>query len=131
MPTAAQIADALLAAVNGSTPPFVVKPDGVPVQRPSEYVTLTVVRRGGGTARAGRHSTSGWAAYFMAVSQLYVDNAHNSLKRVNVALENKTLTVELDDDETVTSTPVTYASGRPVAPDDGWFSGVHVYHFTV
>lgn len=103
--------------------------DQVPVDRPAEFVVVTVVRRAGGPARAGRSSVTGWAVYVMAASQTSVDNARLSLQKVNAEVENKTLAVGTDPVET--STPITFATAKPVAPDKGWFTGVTQYHFAI
>ena len=128
MATESQVVAAVLAAVNAALPATVraYEPSKVPGSRPAEFVQVTVVRRSGGTARAGRRSTRGWAVYFMAASRTSEANARNSLRLAGDALENRALIV---GDES--STPVEFNTARPVSPDDGWFSGSSVYHFAI
>lgn len=128
MPTDAQVLTAVLDAANAALPASVraYTPSSVPVKRPAEFVVVTLARRAGGSARAARFATKGWAVYFMAASQTSDANARNSLRRVGEALENSTLTVGSE-----TSTVVTFDNARPVAPDDGWFTGTDAYRFAI
>lgn len=124
MPTEQQIAAVVLGLINAALPATTraYEPDKVPATRPANYVVLTVVRRSGGTPRGGRYVTTGWSFYLMGVAQTSVSNARNSLRLAGDALESKVLTVA-----GLASTPVKFDNGRPVAPDDGWFSGVNTY----
>ncbi|MBM7518274.1 hypothetical protein [Nocardioides nitrophenolicus] len=128
MPTEQQVATVVLDLVNTalSEPAEAFAPDEVPSPRPAEHVIVTVVRRAGGTARSGRYVTSGWSLYLMAVSQVSVANARNSLAAAGAALESAVIAVG-----GVTSTPIRFDSARAVAPDDSWFSGVNVYNFAL
>lgn len=128
MATESQVMTAALTAVNDALPAAVraCEPSEVPGTRPAEFVVVTLARRSGGTARAGRHSTTGWALYLMAASSTSEANARNTLEKARAALENVVLTVGSES-----STPVTFANARPVSPDDGWFSGSAVYHFAL
>lgn len=126
MATESDALAAVLAAINADLPPTVraYDADKVPTARPLDFVTVSVARRSGGTARSGRYSTEGWAAYVMGASKTSSSNARNSLRLANGALENRVLTVGSEK-----STPVRFENGRPVAPDDGWSTGVNTYHF--
>lgn len=119
---------AVVAAINAGLPASVRAYDHgkVPSPRPNEFAAVSIVRRAGGSPRAGRYSTDGWAVYVMAASLTSSPNARNALRKASEALENKTLTVG-----GVSSTPVRFDTGRPVAPDDGWHTGVNTYHFTI
>jgi hypothetical protein len=123
-----QVLEAVIALVDAALPSRteVHEAGDVPDRKPPEFVTVYVVRRGGGTGRAGRRATRGWAAYLMGASSESGHNARNSLQKASDALENKVLVV---GDER--STPMTFDNGRAVTEDKGWHSGVSVYHFTI
>lgn len=122
------VLDAVLAAVNAALPPSVrAWPVGkVPEPFPVEFVTVHVVRRSGGTARSGRYSTRGWAAYVTGASSESEANARNSLRLAGDALENQVLVVASGR-----STPLRFDNARPIDKAKGWHAGVSVYHFTV
>jgi hypothetical protein len=128
MPTEQQVANEILARIkaqlSGEAAAF--EPDEVPSPRPGEHVVVTVVRRAGGAPRSGRYSTTGWSAYVMAASQTAAQNARASLQEARQGLESVVITVD-----GVESTPIRFDSARVVGPDDGWFSGVNVYAFTL
>lgn len=128
MITEQQVVTEVLAKINaqltGDTNAF--EPDGVPSPRPAEHVVVTVVRRAGGAPRGGRYSTTGWSVYVMAASQTAAQNARVSLQEARQGLESVVITVD-----GVESTPIRFDSARVVGPDDGWFSGVNVYTFTL
>jgi hypothetical protein len=128
MATEQQIVTASLAIANGALPltTRAYEPSKVPKSKPDEFVTVTIARRSGGTPRAGRYATTGWALYVMAASKTSESNARNSLEKVGAALEGRVLTVA-----GLTSTPVKFQVDRPVGPDDGWSTGVKTYHFTL
>jgi hypothetical protein len=119
---------AALAKMNAALPASVraVEPSKVATPRPKEFVNVTLVRRAGGSPRAGRYDTTGWALYLMAASQTSEANARNSLRLAGAALESAPLVVGSES-----STPVRFDNARPVSPDDGWFTGSAVYHFTI
>lgn len=129
MPTEQQVAAVVLGLVNAALPSTgnVVRAydaSTVPVTKPAEFVVVSVARRPGGDPRAGRRKRTGWSVYLMAVSQTSVTNARNSLRIAGAAIEFQNLTAA-----GATSTPVDFYNQRPVAPDDGWFSGAATYNF--
>lgn len=128
MPTEQQIATAALALANGVLPAAMraYEPSKVPASKPNEFVTVTLVRRAGGSPRAGRYVTSGWSLFFMAASRTSEANARHGLDLIRGAFENNVLTVGDD-----TSTPVRFDNARPVGPDDKYSSGVNTYSFTL
>ena len=131
MPTEDDVLAAVLAAINDALPDNVqaYEPSKVPSPRPNDFVSVTVARRAGGAGRGGRYATTGWSVYVMAASSVALygeDRARNSLRLAGTALENNTLIVA---DEK--STPARFDNARPVAPDDGWFSGVTTYTFAI
>lgn len=128
MATESEIMAAVLAAANAALPASVraYEPSKVPGVRPKEFVTVTIVRRAGGSARSARHATTGWAVYFLGASLTSEANARNSLRLAGAALENKTLTVGSES-----STVVRFDNARPVSPDDGWFTGASTYTFAI
>jgi hypothetical protein len=123
-----QVLNALIAMVDAtaSSRTEVYEAGDVPSPKPAEFVTVYVVRRGGGTGRAGRRASQGWAAYLMGASSKSGHNARNSLQRASDAIENKVLVVGPER-----STPMTFDNGRAVTEDKGWHSGVRVYHFAI
>jgi len=121
------VLDAVLALVNAALSTAEAYPVGkVPEPFPSEFVTVYVVRRSGGTGRAGRYSTRGWAVYVTGASSTSEANARNSLRLTGDALENKVLTVGSEQ-----STPMRFDNARPISNDKGWHSGVSTYHFAI
>lgn len=128
MPTEAQVIAAVLTAANTALPATVraYEAGKVPSPRPNEFVVVSIVRRAGGNPRAGRFETTGWSVYVMAASASSEANARNSLRLVGTAIESQSLTVAGER-----TTPVRFSNGRPVAPDDGYFSGVNTYDFTI
>lgn len=129
MPTEQQIATALFAIVNPAVAPVVAyEPSKVPTgtSKPAEFVTLALVQRSGGTPRAGRYATTGWALYVMAASKVSENNARLRHDKIAGVLDGRILTIA-----GATSTPVTFDNARPVSPDDGYSTGVRVYHFAL
>ena len=128
MATEEQVLNAVVALVDAALPARTEVHEAGAMDKPypPEFVTVYVVRRGGGTGRAGRRATRGWAAYLTGASSESGHNARNSLRLAGDALENKVLAV---GDER--STPMTFDNGRAVTEDKGWHSGVSVYHFTI
>lgn len=131
MVTEAQVLAAFLAAANAALPASVraYEPPKVPSPKPNEFVSVTIVRRSGGSPRSGRYETTGWSVYVMAASSAALSsgtNARNCLRLIGDAVENKPLVV---GDEV--STPVRFDNGRPVAPDNNWSTGVNTYSFAI
>lgn len=128
MATEAAVITATLAAINAGLPATVrvYEPGKVPKNRPNDYLTVTIVRRAGGSARAGRFTRTGWAVYILAASSNSAADARNSLRLARVAIESKPLTVAGEK-----STPVAFYTARQVTPDDNWYSGVDTFHFTI
>lgn len=121
-----QVLEALIALVDPPSTVPVGKAGELATPYPPDFLTVYVVRRGGGTGRGGRNATQGWAAYFTGASLTSGDNARKSLKVVADTLENRVLTVGAER-----STPVTFDNARPITNDKGWHSGVSVYHFAI
>lgn len=120
--------DAVLAALNTALAPKVAYDlDDVPSPRPSEYVEVTVTRRFGGERRlCQRTGLSGWRITVRGVSQASASNARNSLEKCRGALEFKPLIVAGE-----TSTGVQFETSDPPEPDEGWFSGLDAYTYTI
>lgn len=123
-----QVLDAVLALVNAALPASTraYAVGTVPTPFPKEFVTVYVVRRSGGTGRAGRFSTRGWAVYVTGASSFSEANARNSLRLAGDALENKTLTIGSEQ-----STLMRFDNARPISNDKGWHSGVSTFHFAI
>lgn len=124
MATESQVITTVLAAVNSALPPTVraYEPSKVPATRPAEFVQVTIARKFGGSRAGGMYDSSGWSVYVMAASRTSESNARNSLRLANDALENANLVIDSEE-----STPIDFRAARPVAPDDGWFSGSTSY----
>lgn len=122
-----QVLDAVLALVNAALDTAEAYPVGkVPDPFPAEFVTVYAVRRSGGTGRAGRFTTRGWAVYITGASNASEANARNSLRLAGNALENRVLVIGAEQ-----STPMRFDNARPISDDKGWHSGVNAYHFTI
>lgn len=92
--------------------------------RPAVYVELGAMRRFGGTERlAGKPVPELWRAYTRVVAQQEV-NARRLRGLVQDALEDARLSVAGK-----ASTPVRFESADPVAPDEGWFSGLTTWTY--
>lgn len=92
---------------------------------PQQYVELGVTRRFGGTELlAGSPRPLVWRAYTRAVALREV-NARRMRSLVSEALEDARLTVAGK-----TSGPLRFESADPVAPDDGWYSGLTTWTYT-
>lgn len=121
-----QVLDAVVALLDPALPKPVLEHGAVGDPAPPEYLTVYVVRRAGGSPRAGRYVTGGWAVYLTGASSRSGENARDSLERARTALENKTLTVGSER-----STPMRFDNARPITDDKGWHAGVSVYHFAI
>lgn len=121
-------ATAVLAAINAQfTSTRAYDLDAVPTPRPSEYVEVTVSRRFGGTQTlAARSSLVGYRVTCRAVSHVKVANVRNALEKCRTALEYQRLTVGTEQ-----TTPIQFETEDPAAYDDGWFSGLASFTFTV
>lgn len=98
---------------NGSTAPL-----------PQKWVLLTIERRYTETTHVGRTRTA-WRAYVRSVA----DSKHNASDldtRCSKAIEDLLLTVDGE-----TSTPVAHETSETVRPDDGKFSGLTAWTFTL
>jgi hypothetical protein len=121
-----QVLDAVMGLVDAAVTAPVHEAGAMSPTYPPEFVTVYVVRRAGGTGRAGRNVTRGWAVYITGASSVSANNARTSLRLAGDALENRVLTVGSER-----STPVTFDNARPITNDKGWHSGVSVWHFAV
>lgn len=128
MPTEQQVAAVVVALIDAALPPSVVvgDPSTIPDVKPAEFVVVTVARRSGGNARAGRYVTTGWGIYVMAASKSSVANARNSLRLAGAAIESQVLTVA-----GLASTPVRFDNERTVGEDNDYYSGVNSYTFAI
>ncbi len=100
----------------------------VPTPFPVDFTTVQVVERAGGTGRAGRYGTRGWAVYITGASSQSEANARNSLRLADEALRNRVLAV--GDEQ---STPLRFDVARPIDKPSGksHYAGVRTYHFTI
>ena len=123
-----QVLDEALSLLNAALPDSVTAYAHGPMPEPfpHEFVRVYLVRRAGGTGRAGRYDTTGWALYVTAASSQFEANARNSLRIVGEALENTVLAVGSEQ-----STPMRFDNARPITDDKGWHAGVSVWHFTI
>lgn len=99
----------------------------VPSPRPSEYVAVVVSRRFGGNLNLGAQmGITGYRISVEAVSEQSGTNAAVSLEKCRAALEFVRLTVGGKS-----TTPIQYEAETPIDYDDGWFSGVMQFTYTV
>lgn len=95
-----------------------------PSPLPQKWVLLTIERRYAETTHVGRTRTA-WRAYVRSVA----DTKHNASDldtRCSEAIEDLLLTVDGE-----TSTPVAHETSETVRPDDGKFSGLTAWTFTL
>lgn len=93
---------------------------------PLNYVEVTVSRRyAEGDRLTGGRSTRSWRITTRVVTKT-VSNAREYRRRVETALERRTLLIEGKR-----TTPVQLETESPIGPDDGWFSGLTTWTFTV
>lgn len=87
---------------------------------PANYVEVYLSRRFSEESLRldGFRTPVAWRLSLRVVSKS-VSNARLMQDRIRAAFEGNTFDVEAR-----TSTPVTFESESPVAPDDGWFSGL-------
>lgn len=98
--------------------------DGNTGTLPQKWLLLTIERRYTETTHVGRTRTA-WRIYTRGVG----DTEHNAqviLVRCSEALEDLLLTVDGE-----TSTPVAHETSETVRPDDGKFSGLTAWTFTL
>jgi hypothetical protein len=100
--------------------------DDVPATLPTHYVAVTVSRRVRGELRAAATSTAGWRDTTRVVDKNSVTNARNTAKIVRSALEFASLSVDGK-----ASTAVQFESAEPIGPDDGWWSGLTTWTYTL
>lgn len=120
MTTRAQHAEAVLAVINAALPPTIkaYETDDIPATRPAQYVEVILTRVFGGEPMLdGSTATSGWLIFTRFVAKT-VSNAGVLQDRVTTALEDRVLVI--GDRE---STPVSFQTEEPIAPDSGWYSG--------
>lgn len=119
---------AALAVLNAAlTPKVAYDFDDIPATRPADYVEVSLHRRFGGESRAsGQKWVTGYRLAVRSVSQASVSDARLMRLKAKTALESKFLTVSGE-----TSTPIQFESEDPIGPDDGWYSGLTLYTFTI
>lgn len=126
--TAQAQTSAILAALNAALAPKVAYDlNDVPATRPAEYVEVTASRRFGGERRMTQQTgVTGWRVTVRGVSQISVANVRKSLETCRAALEFKHLTVAGE-----TSTGIQFEAEDPATPDEGWFSGLLAFTYTI
>lgn len=100
--------------------------DDVPAEKPSKYVEVTVSRRFGGVLRTAATSTGGWRVTTRVVDQTSISNARLTANTVRTALEFYRLSVGGK-----TSTPTQFETAEVIGPDDGWWSGLTAWTYTL
>lgn len=121
-------AAAVLTALNTQLPGSLVAYDidDLPAVRPADYIEVTVSRRFGGEQRnSGHKTTSGYRVTTRAVGET-VTNARTLHGHARTALEFKMLTVSGEH-----TSPIQFESEEPVGPDDGAFSGLLSWTYTI
>ena len=94
--------------------------------KPADYLEVNAVRRYTEVVRVNpRQGKAAWTVLVGVVTKTE-NNAHTLLTKARMALEYQLLAVDA-----VTSTPLELQPGRPVAPDDGWWSALDAWNFTL
>lgn len=122
-------ATAILTLLNGALPAEVraYEIDQVPSPRPTEYVDISLARRFGGERRASSQlGITGYRVTIRATSETAPANVRQTIATCRAALEYARLSVGGE-----VSTPVQFETEDPAGADDGWFSGVDAYTFTI
>lgn len=122
-------AAAVVARLNAVLPAAVraYSSDDVPADKPSKYVEVSVTRRAGGNLRsAAVTATGGWRITTRVVDQVSVANARLTANTVRTAIEFYYLSIGGK-----TSTPVQFETSDPIAPDDGWWSGLTAWTYAL
>lgn len=93
---------------------------------PASYTEVTVSRRFGGDDRnAGPKSRTGWRITTRQVA-ITVSNAREMRKRTHTALEDVRLTVGGKS-----TSPVEFEGGEPIGEDDGKWSGLETWTYSI
>lgn len=92
---------------------------------PQFYTEVSVTERISEYRRVGGLGCRGWRVQTRAVAKLE-DNAENERAKTAAALEEKFFTVGGVESSAVTRG----ATDDPIAPDDGWFSGLSEWTYT-
>lgn len=93
---------------------------------PAYYTEVTVSRRFGGNPRVTSESgITGWRVTTRQVAKT-VSNAREMRKRTHAALEEQRVTAA-----GVMSSPIKFETAEPVGSDDGWYSGLESWTFTL
>lgn len=101
--------------------------DDVPSPRPQEYIEVSVSRRFGGERRMSTEvGPTFYRAVVRGVSHSKSKNVDKALQKARAALEFQRISVG-----TRTSTPIQFETDEPTDPDDGWFSGVMTFTYTI
>ena len=122
-------AAAVVARLNAVLPAAVraYDADDVPATKPTSYVEVSVTRRFGGNRRSSANTaTGGWRITTRAVDHTSIANARLTANTTRTALEFFRLSVGGK-----TSTPVQFETADPVAPDDGWWSGLTAWTYAL
>lgn len=91
----------------------------------AHYTEITVTRRFGGEQRgSGEREGQLFRITARQVAKVY-QNAQN-LRAKSAGIEGAVLTVG-----GTTTTPVEFESADPIAPDDGWFSGLETWTYRI
>lgn len=122
------IAADLLAIINAAlTPRDAYELDDVPQPRPNEYVEITVSRYDASEKRQdGFAGTSAWRLTCRYVAHR-ITNVSRMQQLVRDAFPHPTC-ITVDG---VESTAVAFEVEDAITPDDGWFSGLDTFTFTL
>lgn len=128
MTTRGQHAVAVLAVINAPLPAAIraYETDHIPDPLPDQYVEVILTRVFGGEPMLdGSIASSGWLIFTRFVAKS-ITNAGRLQDRVGGELEGRILTIAGR-----ASTPVTFETEEPIAPDNGWYSGSAQWAYTI
>lgn len=101
--------------------------DEVPKTRPSEYVDIAIGRRFGGERRSSSQAgLTGYRLTVRATSEMAPSNVRDTLEDCRAALEYQRVTVGGE-----VSTPLQFETEDPAGEDEGHFSGVMAFTYTI
>lgn len=125
---AALVASANVALASGglTNPTKAYDVDDVPSPRPRDYVEISLHRRAGGEFRAcGWVGTTSWRVTARYVARS-VSNARDLRKRITAGWEDIAITVD-----GIESTRLIFETAVPIGEDDGYYSGLDSWVYSL
>lgn len=123
-----QHADAIFAALNASDArPYDLDDLKALMELPDYYTEVTMSRRFGGGPRrqTAQEGTESYRVLTRYVAER-VGNAREMRRRTRAALQDVCLLIDGD-----ATTPIQFESGDVIGEDEGWYSGVDAWIYTL